>query len=349
MIKQCKRFIARRTSSVRKKFIPHYTVHERLKAGDRSWHEMKPIYDRTGRIKSGDVLLMTMSRDDNLRIPHFLNYYRDLGVDHFLFVDNLSVEPVADLLATEEDCSLWRTNEPYENTRWGVDWMNAILPRYAVGHWVLTVDVDEYFVFPFMESRILRELLAHMEDLYNPSLYSLLIDMYPEGPIEDAVLKEGQHPLEVAPYFDASGYYAMAEVNEDTWVRGGPRLRTIHNGILDDAPAMNKVPLVKWDRNYVYLYGTHVMRPRRLNHGHHQAFHSPTGALLHFKFLSMFREKVQFAIEAKNHFEESREYKKYQEHLENGSSLTLCSAISKKYLNSDTLMQSNLITDGSWA
>ncbi|MFK5922831.1 MAG: glycosyltransferase family 2 protein [Verrucomicrobiota bacterium] len=311
---------------------------------------MQPIYDRTGRIKPGDVLLLTLSRDENIRIPHFLQYYRDLGVDHFFFIDNLSIDPVADILASQEDCSLWRTDEPFEDSHWSTDWLNAILPRFAIGHWVLNVDIDEYFVFPFMETRTFRELLAHLDDLKSPSLFSLLIDMYPDGPVEDAVLKKGQHPLEVAPLFDASGYYAEAGHKEGggVWVRGGPRLRVINRGILDGAPAMNKIPLVKWERNYVSSLGTHLMLPKFLNNGHHRHHHSPTGALLHFKFLSFFREKVRFAVESGNHYEESREYKNYQAQLDSDPELNFVGPVSGKYIDSNSLMRSNLMTAGTW-
>ena len=329
--------------------MPPKHIAARLRAGNHSWNRMHAIHDRTSRIRPYDILLMTMARDENLRIPHFLDYYRNLGVGHFLFIDNQSEEPMADILANEGDCSLWWTDQPYETARWGVDWMNALLPRYAVGHWNLTVDLDEYFVYPFMESRSLRELVDHLDDIANPSLYSLLIDMYPRGPVEEAVLNEGQNPLEVAPLFDKTGYYTEKSEHNTMLARGGPRLRSINGGQLMGAPAMNKIPLVKWKPGYAYHLGAHDLFPTHLNHPHHRNTHSPTGALLHFKFLAMFRDKVSKAIEEGNHYNNSSEYRQYQQHLDRADTFCLDGAISNEYVDSNSLMQLNLMTAGLWA
>lgn len=344
-----KRQLARKTRKFRQRYMPPKEVVIRLKAGTHAWSMMKPVYDRTSRIAPGEHLLMTMGRDENLRIPHFLDHYRSLGIDHFLFVDNLSRAPMADMLAAEDDCSLWWTNQPYENARWGVDWMNALLPRFAKGHWCLTVDLDEYFVFPHIESRSLRELTHHLDDIGKPSLYSLLIDMYPEGPIDDALLHPGQDPLEIAPLFDGSGYHAQKSNNGTILVRGGPRLRSINDGALEGAPAINKIPLVKWNHGYSYNLSTHELYPTNLNHAHHQGIHTPTGALLHFKFLSTFREKVSQAIEEGNHYNNSSEYQQYQKHIDAVECFRLDSEVSTSYTGSASLLDHNLITSGHWA
>ena len=83
-----------------------------------------------------------------IRLPHFLDYYRRLGVDHFLFVDNGSDDGTAEYLAAQPDVSLWATNHSYRLARFGVDWLGWLQWRYGHGHWCLTVDADELLVYP---------------------------------------------------------------------------------------------------------------------------------------------------------------------------------------------------------
>ena len=54
----------------------------------RKSRELTPLADRTSEIRPNDILLFCTMRNEDVRLPFFLRYYRDLGVDHFLFVDN---------------------------------------------------------------------------------------------------------------------------------------------------------------------------------------------------------------------------------------------------------------------
>ncbi len=331
----------------RRRMFWHPTVKEMKRRAARSFKNLTPVRDRTSQIKRGDRLLMTMGRDEGSRIPYFLDYYRKLGIDHFLFVDNQSESPMADLLADEPDVSLWHTDEGYPETRFGVDWMNALLSEHAVGHWVLTVDLDEFFVYPFMESRSYDELLSYLNDSERLSFYTILVDMYPEGAITDAHVPVGEDPLKYAPWFDKTGYYLVKGGHGDAFVRGGPRLRAFNNWDYKTAPALNKTPLIKWHSRFAYHLSTHVAYPMMLNHAH-KKFHEPTGALLHFKFVSSFREKIDLAIRLRNHYSDSGEYEKYLRHLKHSEDYSLHSAISAKYEGPESLIEANIMTAGCW-
>ena len=325
----------------------HPVVKEMKTRAQESLRNLHPVQDRTHLIKPGARLLMTMGRDENSRIPYFLDYYRRLGIDHFLFVDNQSETPMAEILTGEPDVSLWFTDEAYQETRFGVDWMNALLGKYAVGHWTMTVDLDEFFVYPFMGQRSYGELLSFLDDSQKSSFFTLLVDMYPEGSIASAHVPVGESPLAHAPYFDRTGYYQIKGSHEDTYVRGGPRLRAFNSKDYELAPTVQKTPLVKWRQKFAYYLSTHVAYPAFLNHAH-KKHHDPTGALLHFKFVSSFQQKIDYAIKHKNHYEDSVEYEKYLEKLRTSENFSLFSPVSEKYQGPESLIQANLMTSGCW-
>ena len=114
--------------------------------------------DRTATIQPDDILLFATVRNEEQRLPHFLRYYRTLGVKHFLFVDNKSSDNSFAFLKDQSDVSLWQTDQSYRRARFGVDWLGYLRLKYAHGHWALTVDADELFVYPHCDTRPLQAL-----------------------------------------------------------------------------------------------------------------------------------------------------------------------------------------------
>ncbi|MEO1748628.1 MAG: glycosyltransferase family 2 protein, partial [Pseudomonadota bacterium] len=86
-------------------------------------HSMRSVSDNTSAIRSGDILLFSTFRNENIRLPYFLDYYRRLGVSHFLMVDNDSDDGGRPYLAQQPDVSLWTTRASYRRSRFGVDWL----------------------------------------------------------------------------------------------------------------------------------------------------------------------------------------------------------------------------------
>jgi len=72
----------------------------------RKRRELTNITDRTNQIKPGALLLFCTQRNEHIRLPYFLKYYRNIGIDHFLFVDNDSDDGAAEYLAEQPDVSL---------------------------------------------------------------------------------------------------------------------------------------------------------------------------------------------------------------------------------------------------
>jgi Glycosyl transferase family 2 len=125
----------------------------------RKRRELASVVDRTSLIRPEGILLFSTLRNEKIRLPYFLEYYRDLGVNHFLIVDNDSTDGSREYLEIQPDVSLWTTAHSYKRARFGVDWLNYLQMKYAHGHWALVVDPDEFFVYPFCDTRPLRARL----------------------------------------------------------------------------------------------------------------------------------------------------------------------------------------------
>ena len=315
----------------------------------RKRRELRCVSDRTDRIRPSDLIVFCTARNEGVRLPWFLKYYRDMGVNHFVMVDNDSTDGSLDFLARQEDVSVWHTRASYKRARFGMDWINWLLRTYGDGHWVLVVDPDELFLYPFCDTRPLRALTDWLDASSIKSFSAMLIDMYPKGRLDAQPYTAGQDPLEIASWFD-SGNYSVKRNKRfgNLWIQGGPRARVFFPDQPERAPALNKVPLVKWDRRYTYVSSTHMLLPRGLNLVYDEwGGEKASGLLLHTKFLDTFNPKAEEELSRKQHYAGSTEYIAYADGIRENPDLWC--KWSEKYINWRQLEILGLMSKGNWA
>jgi hypothetical protein len=315
----------------------------------RRRRELSSVANRMATCPAQPILLFSTLRNERIRLPYFLDYYRKLGVDHFVLVDNGSDDGSREYLAAEPDVSLWSTGASYKRSRFGMDWLMHLLRRHGREKWCLTVDVDEFLVFPFCETRPLRALTDWLDSSGTRTFSAMLLDMYPKGAMHEQPYREGQNPFEIAQYFDSGNYSIRRNPGlRNLWIQGGPRARLYFTEDPKEAPAMNKIPLVKWDPSYAYVSSTHMMLPRGLNLVYEEAGgEKPSGCLLHAKFLDTFAAKAEEELRRGQHYAESQEYRAYREGITRERDLW-CNW-SEKYINWRQLETLGLMSKGNWA
>lgn len=315
----------------------------------RKRRELARVANRTDRIRKGDILMFSTLRNERVRLPYFLQYYREMGVNHFFFVDNDSTDGSLDYLDDQPDVSVWHTRSSYKRSRFGVDWLNWLQMKYAHGHWALVLDPDEFLVYPFCDTRPLRALTDWLDASSIKSFSAMLLDMYPKGRLDENPYQAGQNPLEIANWFD-SGNYTMSRNKRfgNLWIQGGPRARMFFRDAPEKAPALNKIPLVKWDRRYAYVSSTHMLLPRGLNQVYDEwGGEKASGVLLHTKFIDTFSAKAAEELSRGQHYSASVEYKAYAESMKDDPELWC--KWSEKYINWRQLEILGLMSKGNWA
>lgn len=315
----------------------------------RKRRELRSVVDRTSQIKPTDILCFCTVRNERIRLEYFLDYYRKLGVQHFIFVDNGSTDGTFEYLREQPDVSVWLSNKSYKRARFGMDWLNWLMRKHAHGHWCLTLDVDEFFIYPFCDTRPLRALTDWLDASSIRTFSAMLLDMYPKGPVDGFQYIEGQDPFEIASWFDSGNYTFQKNARfGNLWIQGGPRARAFFQNKPERAPALNKIPLVKWHRSYVYLSSTHSLLPRGLNLVYDEwGGEKASGTLLHAKFLHTFTEKSTEELDRRQHYANSYEYRAYNRGL--GEPLNLWCRWSEKYINWRQLEILGIMSRGNWA
>jgi Glycosyl transferase family 2 len=318
------------------------------RAMETAWRarDLRAVRVRREAIGKAWCVLVTCVRNEMIRMPRFLDHYRRLGVEHFLIIDNESSDGLQTYLAGQVDCSSWIARGSYKAAHFGMDWCNHLLARHGVGKWCLTVDPDEFLVFPHAEARGLRSLTRYMESMAQPSLLAPLVDAYSDLRLSETLLYEDTDPFAVCPYFDRFNLtQRFNEENQNFWIQGGVRLRHFFAAMPERAPALNKVPLVKWVRGLHYASSMHHLNRPEFNCTVRGRPAAVSGVLFHFKYVNLLTHKAAEEMQRAQHYAASAEYRAY---LEAGDPVLWDPDISIRYRGTRQLQELGFMQAGAW-
>ncbi len=288
---------------------------------------------------AADTVCCSVVRNEALRLPYFLSYYRSKGVSKFFIVDNGSTDGSLSLLRTEPDVFVWRTDFPFHLANFGSVWFELLLRRYAVGCWCVIADADELFYYPDCEDKSILQLCDELDQRGEMVYLAILLDMYSDRAIAHTTYEAGQDFRTVCPYFDRTFYHRAYEnstpYQNQTIYAGGLRERIF--GPTGDY-YLSKVPLLKYSKDCVLAGGQHwTSYPTdRIAKGR--------GAVLHFKYFAGFSDYVSQETNRKEHYGEAFQYRQYAQTLSEQPTLKLYSQEhSVKLVSSEQLVERGIM------
>ena len=288
----------------------------------------------------GEVRVILLVRNERVRLPWLLDYYRGLGTSRFLVLDNGSDDGTGEwLLGQPDDVHVFRTEASFAASGAGMRWINRLLDEHGCGAWCLTVDADEVLVYPGVERARLPELAAYLDGSGAEAMAAPMLDLYADAPLDAVRYLPGQSLIEAFPWFDGAGY-VRRDSNDFPYFRlhGGVRARLFH----DDAgagPVLQKVPLIRWRKDIKYTSSKHTAFPCRLA--------DVSGVLMHFKYLPEFADQVRAEVRRGQHYLGAREYRTYQRRLDAGAPLSPVGPQSRRYRDSRQLVELGLMSSST--
>ena len=240
-----------------------------MTSGDLKRIDSRPISDNRDEIRAFMAVW-----NDSLRLESALQHYRQLGVSRFFVVDSGSTDGTLDALATAPDVHAFSATGDD-----GMGSIHALLDTYGSGHWALTIDADELFIYPHYEQLELPLFCRYLDYVEAQAVPCVSLDMYAASPVQDAVHVPGTPLLDTCRYFDAAPYRIdSTEVCPNFEIHGGLRERAFSPKPFNQSPVLSRVPLVRWQAGMRYLRGTGNITPVKIA--------SILAALLRFEFLS---------------------------------------------------------------
>ena len=297
----------------------------------------------------GAILLFCTIRNEIERIDWFLHHYRALGVGHFIFVDNASTDGTRAHLLAQPDATVYATEASYKRARFGMDWINWLMLRHARGHWCVVADADELLIYPHWQTRPLRALTDWLDAQGQPALPSMMLELYPKGPLDQAACHRGIDPVQALNWFDAGNYTITHKPLLDCLlVQGGPRARCFFAQTPERAPTLTKLPLIRWNWHNAWVNSTHSILPRHLNRQFAtDGGEGVSGLLLHTKFLATVVEKAKIEKARGEHFGNAAVFDSYYDTVAEAPDLWC--AQSTRYEGWQQMEDLGLMSRGGWA
>jgi len=277
----------------------------------------------------GEVRLFAVLRNEAPRVPWFLRYYEQLGVDRFFIVDNDSSDGTRDLLLGRRNVHLFHTKRSYRNAEYGCVWREVLFRAYGVGHWCVAVDADEMFIYPEYETVNLRGLARSLESEGVLGLRAIWVQMYSDLPLRKTELRPGDEPLMLCPYFDGSTLEASRHPAKLAWI-----------------PSLNKAPFfflceggpTVWVGQHEFVWPDRRARESQIS--------KARGAVLHFKFTSDLYAKLEEEMRRREHFASKGKYGGFLSALDGHPDLVLTHQGSVRFEGSEQLVELGIMREG---
>lgn len=292
-----------------------------------------------------NVCLFANIRNEIIRLPFFLEYYRNLGISQFFIIDNGSSDDSQEYLLQQPDVHLFFTAEKFIDQEPGViqhyagGWIDELMNKYANNKWCLYVDADEFLVYPESESISIQSLCHYLDQCQYQGLFSIMLDMYSDKKISQIIHRTGDSLFKDYPFYDNASSYFVSEIPRffpHVKVEGGPFKRVIWSEenpfIIGTAPLRTKIPLIKYHSDFKYHSSTHLCTPLYLA--------DISSVLAHFKITNHFIEHLKKDMVEQRRYQFN--YKPYHFLLEKDVSF-YDKEISLKFEQSSNLVENKLI------
>jgi hypothetical protein len=212
------------------------------------------------------IVAIIYVEDADLPCNQLLNYYFSIGVDFIVIVVN-----TLENLVTLRECtaSAFKDHRVAIVSRSGAGifdldlCLSQLAQKYFCGKWILFCNQYEYLVYPYCESRSLKDLIAYQDSLKEKSVGALAVDCFGS----DDIISQDFVPsslLNSGCYFVSKGYLIEKDWQVDTF-----SCRVLHRG-MEVAPSMQRevasTALVKWRHHYSTTGKMRRVIPKQRNH-----------------------------------------------------------------------------------
>jgi glycosyltransferase involved in cell wall biosynthesis len=246
-------------------------------------------------------LAFAVVRNEMLRLPRFLDHYREMGVSGFVIVENNSTDSTREFLAAQKDVCLYTTAHRFTGKE---AWLDCLLRRHGRGRWCLVVDADELLDYPESDRVRLPAFCQYLEEIGANAVHAILLDLYPEGPVSEVGYAAGEDYFLQPWYFD--GLESLTKAPRvffrgsglDHRLEGGTRKR-----LFGVTACCSKFPLFRYQCGMFLTDGQHYLEGGR--------FSELRAVLYHFKYLQDFAPHVEEEVQRGEHWGGAIEYRAY--------------------------------------
>ncbi|WP_068086542.1 glycosyltransferase family 2 protein [Polycladidibacter stylochi] len=328
-----------------------------------------------------DITVLAIARNEMLRMPFFLEYYRRIGVKDFIIIDNGSDDGMGEYLDNQGDVQRIYTELEYKDLE--AKWRTDLANKYFDNQWLLFADIDELFIYPGQGKISLTKICQWWKSNDWYVIFTPMVDMYSSKPLSEVKYQSGDEFWQCSDLFDNFGYRLDIRNNRkfskipNFSLYGGPRERFFGNSynklsafekkIHEYFYSLSPKPRSKTLKRIAKLYLKKKWASSFLMHKvplvyWKKGFKISAGAhfleasdnysidnlaldwcpLLHFKYFDDFAEKVRVEAQRKQHFNGAVQYIKYNDKMSSLLHADMTCEYSTHFTGYDSMVKSSL-------
>jgi hypothetical protein len=264
-----------------------------------------------------DLIVVCLVRDGASYVEEFIDHYRTLGARHLVFLDNGSTDDTIPLIRAHDRTTVLASDADFGT--YNPIMRRYLISRYGADNWVLCVDIDEFFDYPYSDRVGLDEFLSYLNEHEYNAVALQMLDMLPGTPL--SALDDAQSIRAAHPYYDVSNVTTY-DYASNPWLHGNdidnPDLQTHRGGVRQalfdlrpERPLLTKHMLLRLTRGL-------RARDVRTHHIDNAFIADVSCVLYHYKFHTGFREYARRVVREGTHSNDSEEYRAYLNALQNG-------------------------------
>lgn len=248
------------------------------------------------------VTLVCVIKNDLIRLKMQLKYYRQKGIEQFVFLDDNSDDGTFQHLMQQPDTLVIKSKLSYTTVRRQV-WINKIFDILGYNRWYLVVDSDELYSFSDNIHCSIENYVSKLVKKRRNCSKAILLDMFSKGSLFAKEPLDGDAIQELYSFYYPRYYFVKSAY--DITIKGGARELISKGTKMDNTPVVSKYPLIYVKSNTIAINSHHVI-PAKQNEG---VF--ADSVLLHYKFLVTDMVKYKKRVENKSFHNGSSEYQSY--------------------------------------
>ena len=109
-----------------------------------------------------ELVVVCLMRDGRPYLKSFIEHYFSLGVKHIFFLDNGSTDGTIPVARSYENVTVLQTDLPFKDHKFFLK--RYVITRFGKGRWVLYVDIDELFDYPYSDVVGLGSFLRYLTE-----------------------------------------------------------------------------------------------------------------------------------------------------------------------------------------
>ena len=154
------------------------------------------------RLSATEAVVTCVVKNGDFYIDAFVDHYTRLGFKHIFFLDNGSTDRTLTLAKRYPNVSICQSHLPIED-------FQRIFKKYlalasADGGWVLDVDIDEFFEYPFSDRISLPEFISYMNQCGYTAVMTQMLDVFSDQPLGELLERKHEDIRNTYKYYDLS-------------------------------------------------------------------------------------------------------------------------------------------------